>query len=190
MNKPFIEDEHFKGENYTQNRLAKGEYEHCTFTNCNFSNGNLTNSSFLECEFIDCNLSNSNITASSFNEVLFKDCKLLGLRFDQCNDFLLSFTFEDCALNLASFYQLKLKKIWFKKCILEEVDFVEADLTEALFDDCNLKHAIFENTLLEKADFRTSHSFSIDPENNRIKKAKFSKENIVGLLETYDIMIN
>ncbi|PCJ98015.1 MAG: hypothetical protein COA50_03540 [Flavobacteriaceae bacterium] len=189
MNNKFVEDIDYKGENYSTTRLKKGEYEHCTFINCNFSNANLTNSSFMECEFIDCNLSNANVTATSFKEVFFKDCKLLGVHFDQCNDFLLAFNFEDCTLSLSSFYQLKLKKTRFKNCNLEEVDFVEVDVTEAIFDNCNLNRAIFENTILVKADLRTSYNFSIDPENNRIKKAKFSKEGISGLLEKYDIVI-
>lgn len=189
MNNTFVEDIDHKGGDYTTTRLAKGEYEHCTFTNCNFSNANLTNSSFMECQFIDCNLSNANVTATSFKEVLFKDCKILGLRFDHCNDFLLAFNFEDCALNLSSFYQKKLKKTRFKNCVLEEVDFVEADFTEAIFDNCNLSRAIFESTILVKADLRTSYNFSIDPENNHIKKAKFSMKGITGLLEKYDIVI-
>jgi len=53
-----------------------------------------------------------------------------------------------------------------------------------------LAGAIFENTILEKADFRTSLNYSIDPENNRIRKAKFSILEISGLLDKYDIEID
>jgi hypothetical protein len=42
---------------------------------------------------------------------------------------------------------------------------------------------------LEKADFRTSYNYSINPEVNRIKKAKFSTAGIAGLLCKYDIEI-
>jgi hypothetical protein len=42
---------------------------------------------------------------------------------------------------------------------------------------------------LEKADFRTAFNYSINPETNRIKKAKFSKEGLNGLLDKYDIEI-
>jgi hypothetical protein len=52
-----------------------------------------------------------------------------------------------------------------------------------------MANATFENTILEKADLRTSYNYLIDPEINRIKKAKFSKEGIVGLLHRYDIEI-
>ena len=43
---------------------------------------------------------------------------------------------------------------------------------------------------LEKADFRTAFNYSIDPENNRMKKAKFSPPEVVGLLNKYDIEID
>jgi hypothetical protein len=42
---------------------------------------------------------------------------------------------------------------------------------------------------LEKADFQTAYNFEIHPTLNRIKKAKFSKENVVGLLLGFGIEI-
>ena len=71
----------------------------------------------------------------------------------------------------------------------EEVDFVEAELTNASFKDCDLTNAVFENTLLEGADFRTAFNFSIDPERNEISRARFSVQNVVGLLGKYRIRI-
>jgi len=92
-------------------------------------------------------------------------------------------------LNFSSFYQLKLKNTPFNECKLLEVDFTAANLTEAFFNACNLEKAVFENSILEKADFTTSFNLNIDPERNRLKKAKFSKENVDGLLSKYDILI-
>ncbi|MFM9949054.1 MAG: hypothetical protein ACKV1O_14025 [Saprospiraceae bacterium] len=59
----------------------------------------------------------------------------------------------------------------------------------AVFGNCNLSLAVVERTLLEGADLRTAYNFSIDPENNRIKKAKFSMQNIVGLMDKYGIFV-
>jgi uncharacterized protein YjbI with pentapeptide repeats len=84
---------------------------------------------------------------------------------------------------------LKLKKTRFKNSNLSEVDFTEADLTNSLFENCDLSGARFERTILEKADLSTSHNYSIDPELNKIKKAKFSILGIAGLLDKYDIEI-
>jgi uncharacterized protein YjbI with pentapeptide repeats len=72
---------------------------------------------------------------------------------------------------------------------LKEVDFSECDLTESIFENCDLNSANFDQTILEKADLRTAYNYSIDPEINRIKKAKFSIQSISGLLIKYDIKI-
>ena len=114
---------------------------------------------------------------------------MLGLRFDTCNEFGLSFSFDNCQLNHSTFYKTKIKKTVFKNSQLQETDFGETDLTNAVFDNCNLSQAIFENTILEKTDFRTSYNYSIDPEINRIKKAMFSIAGLSGLLNKYDIDI-
>ena len=84
---------------------------------------------------------------------------------------------------------MNIKKTVFKNSSLLEVDFAESDLTEAVFDLCDLAMANFEQTILEKVDFTTASHYSIDPENNRIKKAKFSISGISGLLEKYNIDI-
>lgn len=94
------------------------------------------------------------------------------------------------SLNHSSFYRTKIKKTVFKNSQLHEVDFTECDLTSSVFDNCDLKGATFENTIIEKADFRTSFNYSIDPQINRIKKARFSLTGIAGLLDKYDIEID
>ena len=72
---------------------------------------------------------------------------------------------------------------------LHEVDFAEADMMGVNFNNCDLSGSSFEKTNLEKADFRTAFNYSFDPEHNKIKKAKFSKEEVVGLLRKYNIEI-
>jgi uncharacterized protein YjbI with pentapeptide repeats len=126
---------------------------------------------------------------TSFKDAKFKNCKQLGLRFDQCNKLLFSVSFELCVLNFASFYRLKLKNTIFKECKLEEVEFIEADLTKASFHNCDLNRATFENTVLEGADLRTAYNFSVDPEINRMSKARFSVVGVAGLLDKYKIVI-
>lgn len=183
-------------ENYIQdktfdksNSLTKGEYENCIFNNCNLADQDLSQFRFTDCTFRGCNLSLAKIIKTSFQDITFKDCKMLGLRFDTCHEFGLAFSFEGCQLHHASFYKLKIKKTVFKNSQLQETDFAEADLTAAVFENCNLAQAVFDHTTLEKADFRTSYNYSLDPELNRIKKAKFSILGAAGLLDKYDIDI-
>ena len=83
-----------------------------------------------------------------------------------------------------------MKKTEFTECSLQETSFVDADLSGAVFHNCDLSQAVFQNTNLEKADLRTAENYSINPETNKIKKAKFSLTGIRGLLDAYDIEIS
>lgn len=169
--------------------LQKGEYDNCQFVNCNFANTDLSNISFTACEFDTCEISTASLTKTAFRDVKFIGCKLLGLHFEDCNEIGLEVYFDNCIVNLSSFYKKKLKKTTFKNSSLQEADFTETDLTESVFDNCDLLNATFDNTILEKADLRTAYNYSIDPAMNKIKKAKFAKEGIRGLLDKYDIVI-
>jgi fluoroquinolone resistance protein len=181
----YIQDQIFEKDDL----VGKGEYESCTFRNGDFSDKDLSGFKFIDCIFLGCNFSLAKLNKTSFQDVKFQDCKMLGLRFDNCNEFGLSFTFDNCQLNHASFYQMKIKKTIFKNSQLQEVDFAQADLSQAVFENCNLAQASFDHTILEKTDFRTAYNYSIDPEINRIKKAKFSVLGLSGLLDKYDIDI-
>ena len=44
--------------------------------------------------------------------------------------------------------------------------------------------------MLEKADFRGAFNYSLDPELNRIKGARFSPAGLAGLLGKYGIRID
>lgn len=170
--------------------IAQGEYDNCTFKYCSFSEKDLSNYTFSECVFEHCDLSSAQVKNTSFKDVEFLHCKLLGINFSEVNTFLLYFKFSYCMLSYASFYQLKITKMIWKNCMLEEADFSEAELTGAQFMDCDFRGAMFDQTNLEKADFSTSINYSIDPEANRIKKAKFSKDGALGLLAKYDIILD
>jgi fluoroquinolone resistance protein len=179
----------FDKKDHSEEALSPGEYDNCQFNNCNFANGNLSQIVFIDCTFTNCNLSGAKLQKTSFRDCTFKDCKHIGLHYFNCHDFLFAVTFENCNLNLASFYRMKIKKTHFKNCNLQEVDFTETDLSATVFENCDLDLAIFENTILEKADLRTAFNYSINPENNYIKKAKFSSLGLAGLLGQYDLEI-
>lgn len=189
MERVYEEDKQFEGIDYTVKKLVAGDYENCQFINCNFAEANLSKTTFIDCVFDNCNLSAANINGTSFQETVFSNCKLMGLRFEDCNQFLFTVTFTDCFLNLSTFYKMKLKSTRFTNCSMHEVDFTEADLSAAELDSCNLLNAVFDNTILEKADLRTAINFSIDPERNKLKKAKFSATALSGLLHKYDLVI-
>jgi fluoroquinolone resistance protein len=189
MERILIEETKYEQVDFTRVPLLEGDYEICHFINCNFSDVNLSHFNFTECEFTGCNLSMAKLGNTSFRDARFKDCKLLGLHFEHCKELLFAVDFDHCILNLSCFYNRKLKKTSFKNSSLQEVDFSEADLSDAIFHDCDLAGAIFDNTILEKADFRTAYHYTINPEINKIKKAKFSVTGLAGLLKKYDLQI-
>lgn len=190
MSNQVIEDQHFERKNPAQNPLEKGDYENCTFTQCSFSEANLAQFKFIDCVFEECDLSNATITKAGFQDVTFKGCKMLGLRFDICDAFGLAIHFEKCLLDHVSFYKLKLSNTIFKDSRLRETDFTEADLSAAHFENCDLQQAVFDQCNLEKTDFTTAYNFSFDPQNNRMKGAKFPLSGLPGLLVKYGLNID
>ena len=190
MIKKYIEDEVFENIDFSKTALPKGNYDHCRFINCDFSNSNLNNSTFSECVLKGCNLSMCKLSETALKDVRFEDCKILGVYFEHCAMFMFQVRFENCTLNLSSFFGLSLKQTQFKNTALQDVDFSEADLSNAIFADCDLLRATFSNTNLEKADLRSAVNYNINPEQNRIKKAKFSYPSVLNLLDKYGIEVS
>jgi fluoroquinolone resistance protein len=186
----YFENKSFETKIFALELLPEGDYEQCIFSRCDFTEVNLKNFTFIECKFIACNLSNAKVEAVSFRDVKFISSKLIGVDFSVSNPSMISLGFEDCILDYVSFARLTLKKIEFHNCSLIRTFFDDADLSSAKFIGCNLENAVFGKTNLEKADFSTSYNYIIDPENNKIKKAKFSVSGLPGLLMKYDILIS
>lgn len=177
-----ISDETFTKKDFTKTPLESGEYDNCVFSSCIFYESRLTEISFINCVFNDCDLSLAKIENTAFREVEFNSCKMVGVDFEQANGFGLRLSFKNSNLSHAVFFQKDLRKTVFDHCILHETDFTEANLTESRFTQSDLSGCIFDRTHLEKADFREALNFSIIPENNFLKKARFSQHNLAGLL--------
>jgi len=190
MSLPYFEPQVFDKIDFNKSEWEKGEYEQCMFKDCDFSNINLSGSVFSDCTFQDSNLSLAKLVKTGFKQVQFIGSKLLGLRFDLSDDFLFSVHFNHCILNHSSFFRKKLKGTDFLHCKLEEVEFIESDLSHCRFDYSDLRGAKFENTNLEKSDFREAIHYSFDPEKNRVKKARFSMQGVLSLLDKYELDID
>jgi len=180
----------FENLDFRTELLKRGEYENSTFNKCNFLGCDLNSFKFIDCIFQDCDLSLVNIHKVVLRDVKFKDCKMVGLKFDTTDNFGISISIENCTLTYSSFYKLKLKSMIFLNSKLNEVDFTESDLTNSIFNNCDLSNSIFSSTNLEKVDFTTSFNYSIDPEKNKVKKSKHSRNNLSGLLEKYSLIID
>lgn len=182
-------DKTYKSVNFGETPLDNGEYEGCVFENCDFSSCNLNQLKFVDCQFVSCNLSLVKVNGTAFRDCQFQSSKLLGIRFEDCNPIGFFVQYENCILNHCSFYDMKLKKTRFIDCQMDEVDFTLADLSQSLFHTTSLRGAIFQNSILAQADFRTATHFQIDPTKNRLKKARFSKDGLIGLTLGFGIQI-
>jgi len=129
----------------------------------------------------------ASVANSAFRNVTFRNCKMLGINFEECSQFGISFRFEECNLSHASFFGGKFRKTTFTKSRLHEVIFTESDLVNSVLDECDLSRAVFDQTQLEGADFRTSFNFSINPNQNRMKRSRFSLHGAASLLEIFGI---
>ena len=190
MSQKYIDDQEFIGIDFNNQLLEKGNYENCFFKDCNLSNLRLTQINFIDCQFQNCDFSNAKLTETGIRSIKFDACKLIGLRFDACNTFLFAATFINCRLDFSSFYQMDAQKTNFQSCSLQEVDFSEANLNSVSFKDCDFTKALFNQTNLEKSDFTTARNFSIDPELNKMNKAKFLTNNLQGLLLKYNLIVS
>ncbi len=170
--------------------IAQGEYESCRFTSCDFQESTLTGSIFSNCLFEHCNMSNARVGGVSIQESIFINCKLMGLRFDSCNSFGFSVRFEKCLLDHSSFFDMNLRNCFFTGCRLMYADFSGADISGISMTACDLGNAIFERTNMQGTDLRNSFNFSISPEDNQIKGARFSSDQVLRLLDKYQVRID
>lgn len=165
-------------------------FENCKFINCNLEGAHLFKLSFINCSFEGCNLALAQFSDTGLQDILFKECKLSGADFSRSLGFLFGASFQDCILDNAIFHKKKNKGASFSNCSMIETDLTEADLTDARFINCNLHRASFNYTQLKNADLRTSYNYTINPDENNIKKARFSVHGLPGLLSKYDIRID
>ena len=176
-----MEDKTIEKVDFSIEKLETNYYE-CTFDKCNFSDKPIGRVIFEKCTFKECNLSLVKTSNTSWLDVLFTDCKMTGINFSLSNRFGLSVEFHNCLLSYALLTEMKLKGTRFIGCDLQNTDFMETDLSNAVFKDCDLCYASFHHTNLEKADFTTARNYTLNPAANRLKKAKFSRYGLEGLL--------
>ncbi len=174
---------------FHDNDLAGCELEACVFKRCIFTNVNFSKTVFLDCEFVECEFVNASICMCAWRSVTFCDCKLQGMRFDLSNTFLLELHFDKCLLRYSSYYGLDLTKSSFNACDMRETEFIEANLSGLSLDDCDLQSAAFGQTNLSKTDFSNARGYQLNPDNNQVDQALFSREGLTGLVEHLNIII-
>jgi uncharacterized protein YjbI with pentapeptide repeats len=113
----------------------------------------------------------------------------VGADFFKCEKTFFSASFKNSVLQYCNFSDLDMKNTTFSGSQLKENYFTDTCLKSADFSDVDLLGTTFHNCDLSKADFSTARHYDINPESNKIKKAKFSLPEAVGLLRGFDITI-
>ena len=175
-------------------KLQNKIFENCRFINCNFSETQFISCKFVDCEFKSCNLSSAQFDNSSFSEVVFYESKAIGINWTKLKwpSIKLSSPFQFYKSNIShsSFYGLDLLEVVIKECKAYEVDFRDADFTGANFSLTDFERSLFMHTKLYSADFSDAINYNIDPNENDIRKAKFTMPDVINLLHAFDIEID
>ena len=69
------------------------------------------------------------------------------------------------------------------ECKAHDVDFREGNFTDANFTLTDFAHSVFNKTNLTGANFQDATNYRIDINNNKVTRAKFSRQEAVSLLE-------
>lgn len=170
--------------------VANQEFEKCTFKKLDLSGVAITNANFINCRFEDCTLTRADLKNTKLYDVSFYKCKLAHVDFGQCNAFGFHVNFQECLLDYTVFLNRKLKKAQFIDCSMREAHFIRCELIGSVFKQCDLELARFEDNNLMQVDFTSSYNLELDPDDNKVKKARFSLHNLPGLLVKYDLIIN
>jgi uncharacterized protein YjbI with pentapeptide repeats len=192
---PFAGRDLFSQEIFSGLTLGGPEPRNCRFEECRFVDCRITGNafrvgSFLHCSFEGCDLSNWLVEGLRFVEVRFKASKLVGFQWATVKpDPLTMVRFEDCALDYSDFSRFRLKDGFLKGCSVREANFERTDLSGADCRDSDFSGSTFSDTNLQKADLRGARGYGIDARRNRLKGARFSLPDALGLLEALEVKV-
>lgn len=165
------------------------EFTGCVFQRCDFSSIDLSKIRFEDCLFSSCNFTSTKLENTRMQDVFFYECKFMGINFTQCDNTFLRINFEKCSLRGCNFTELKLKKMKMTDCVVKECHLAQCDLERADFRRSNFEGTVFHHTKLCYANFLEAYHFAIDPLENPLKGAKFSKLEALNLLKGLGILI-
>lgn len=129
---------------------------------------------------MNCDLSLIKLNQSEFINISFEECKMLGINWTEAKN-IINLNFKKSKLNHSSFYGLKLKDLQIEECIACEVDFVNTEMIKAKLCNSDLQGSKFNNTNLSGSDLSNAKNYYLNPNYNKITKAKFSIPDVLNL---------
>lgn len=124
----------------------------------------------------------------------FQGCAIIGMEWQKLgrkSQVMLPFSFfTNCTLKYNIFSDFNMKKMDFSNSNLQGTMFMHCDLRDSNFRYTGLGEAVLRQDDLRGSDFRDAVDYSISPEENRLKKAKFSFPEVIRLLDSTGIIID
>lgn len=186
-------DQSFKGLALNGDELRGSEFDSCSFDDCSFADAIWRDCQFTNCLFRNCDLSLLQVPISDFLATRFDGCRLIGVDWTRAawNSIRLDSTigFANCTLSHSTFIGLRLRGLQLVESVATNVDFREADLARANFANTDLRNSLFINTDLSGADLSRARHYTIAPQQNKLKQAKFSLPEAMSLLYNLDITL-
>ncbi len=142
-----------------------------------------------DCRFEDCDLSRMAPDGLSARDVVFAGCKLMGVDWSNLGAYP-AMTFDRCDLRYASVVKVRLRKISFTACNLEEAQFVETDLAEASFDRLPADAAPGSSAAIcASRRSRARPASLIAPTGNQLRGARIPVDAAIRLAESFGLKV-
>ena len=187
------EGETFTGLAVTGREFRREEWRDCVFTGCLFESCVFRGCKFTACVFTNCRILNPR----------FEGCEMVAGECEEC--LFVGVNFSDLRLASGKWFPLdRAEHCTWRICSLMDFELGKYDFSDAVFEDCILQQCAmkgadfrrsrFSGTLfnrcdLREADFRGAQGYAVDLETNRLRGARFSFPEVVGLLSSLDIKI-
>jgi fluoroquinolone resistance protein len=172
----------------TEEIIESKVFDECEFIDCIFIGCRFEKCRLLNCKFEKCDLSNIIPMNSEFREVKFTSCKAIGIDWTRAGK-LKELSFTECLVNYSNFRLLKLQKTVIRKCEVKDVDFIETDLKDSNLTGSNFENSVFFKTDLSGVNLTRATNYTIDVNNNTLKKTRFSLPEALSLLNNLDIIV-
>lgn len=169
--------------------LRGKSFASCRFDNLRLTEVPLSDCTFEDCVFESCDLTMAKVSGAAFHEVLFQRSKLMGIDWTPVRGLIFTVTFDGCNLTHATFAQRKMCGTHFLDCKAHEVTFLSVDLSQAVFAGSDLLGARFIDTELNEADLSQARNYQINPQQNRLRKTRFSQEAAIALAGEMGVIV-
>ena len=168
-------------------------YSECVFARCHFEDIALKDIVFSNCRFESCTFRNVDVSGLRMQNMALFECACIGIDWSEARRTGKLFPFfkeiRACTLKFNNFFRMKIAKLSVEDSSLLDCAFMECDLSGSVFRNVDFQDTTFQECDLAKADFREARNYRINTTSNRVRKARFSLPEVVGLLDNLDVII-